>query len=138
MSFPNARTCRELDRLKREVEVLQEKCTECHSKNAGGDQSTIPVLERGVDSLKRGLKTVVERLDQFLSHQKKDHAKIQEMQQALHVTRDELAAWAVHLHQQQPTLHCEAGETPGAGEETPPPPTTVMTAMARKEILRLR
>ena len=44
VSFPNARTCRELDRLKREVEVLQEKCTECHSKNPGGDQSTIPVL----------------------------------------------------------------------------------------------
>ena len=68
------------------------------------EESAFEPLERGVDSLKR-LKTVVERLDQFLSHQKKDHAK--------------MAAWAVHLQQQQPTLHCEAGETPGAGEETP-------------------
>ena len=132
VSFPNAKTCWELDRLKKEVEALQEKCKECHSKNPGGDQSKIPVLEKGVDSLKRGLKTIVERLDQFLSHQKRDHAKIQEIQQALDVTRDELAAWAVHLQQQQQTVHCETGETQSAGEETPPTPTTVMTAMARK------
>ena len=33
VSFPNPRVCRELDRLKKEVEVLQEKCKECHSKN---------------------------------------------------------------------------------------------------------
>ena len=81
VSFPNAKTCRELERLKKEVEALQEKCKECHSKNPGGDQSKIPVLERGVDSLKRGLKTIVEQLDHFLSHQKRD-AKIQKMQQA--------------------------------------------------------
>ena len=132
MSFPNAKTCRELDRPKKEVEVLQEKCKECHSKDPGGDQSKIPVLEKGVDALKRGLQTVVERLDHFLSHQKKDHAKIQEIQQALDMTRDELAAWAVHLQQQQQTVHGENGETQDAREEPPQTPTTVMTAMARK------
>ena len=36
-----------------------------------------------------------------MSHQKKDHAKIQEIQRALDFTRDELAAWAAHLQQQQ-------------------------------------
>ena len=35
VSFPNEKTCRELDRLKKEVEILQEKCKECHSKNQG-------------------------------------------------------------------------------------------------------
>ena len=35
VSFPNAKTCRELERLKKEVEALQEKCKECHSKNPG-------------------------------------------------------------------------------------------------------
>ena len=74
----------------------------------------------------------MERLDQFLSHQKRDHAKIQEIQQALDVTRDELAAWAVHLQQQQPSLHCGNGETQDAREEPPQTSTTVMTAMARK------
>ena len=95
VSFPNPKTCRELDRLKKEVETLQEKCKECHSKNPGGDQFKIPALERGVDALKQGLKATMDRLDQFLSHQKKDHARVREIQQALDVTRDELAAWAV-------------------------------------------
>ena len=48
-----------------------------------GDQSKIPVLEKGVDSLKRGLKATMDRLDQFLSHQKKDRVRLQEIQQAL-------------------------------------------------------
>ena len=75
MSFPNPKTCRELDKLRKEVEALQEKCQECHS-NPGGDSSKIPALERGVDSLKRGLEATMDRLDQVLSHQKKDHARI--------------------------------------------------------------
>ena len=78
VSFPNPKTCRELDRLKKEVEALQEKCQECHSKNPGGDHSS-------EDS-----RQPWDRLDQFMSHQKKDHAKVQEIQQALDVTRDEL------------------------------------------------
>ena len=93
VSFPNPKFCRELDRLKKELEALQEKCQECHSNNPGGDQSKIPVLEKGVDSLKRGLTATMDRLDQVLSHQKKDHARIQEIQQALDITRD---TWAVH------------------------------------------
>ena len=45
------------------------------------------VLEKGVDSLKRGLAATMDRLDQFLSHQKKDHARIQEIQQELEKIR---------------------------------------------------
>ena len=85
-----------------------------------------------MDSLKRGLKTIVDRSDQFLSHQKKDHARIQEIQQALDVTRDELAAWAVHLQQQQQQFPCGAGENQKEVEEPYQTPTTVMTVMARK------
>ena len=134
VSFPNPQICRELDKLKKEVDSLQEKCKKCHSKNPGGDQSKIPTLERGVDSLKRGLNATMDRLDQFLSHQKKDHAKIQEIQQALDVIRDELAAWAVHLQQQQQQQQfpCGAGENQNEVEEPYQTPTTVMTAMARK------
>ena len=102
VDFPNPKTCREIDRLKREIEDLQEKCKECHSKNPGGDLVKIPVLEKGVESLKRGLNATMDRIDQVLSHQKKDHAKIQEIQQALDYTRDELAAWEVHLQQLTP------------------------------------
>ena len=50
VSFPNPKVCRELDRLKKEAEALQEKCKECHSKNPGGDQFKIPALEKGVDA----------------------------------------------------------------------------------------
>ena len=71
-----------------------------------------------MESLKRGLNATIDRIDQVLSHQKKDHAKIQELQQALDCTRDELAAWAVHLQQQQQQLTPrEKGETPSPMEE---------------------
>ena len=49
VSFPNPKTCRELDKLKKEVEALQRKGKECHSENPGGDQFKIPALEKGVD-----------------------------------------------------------------------------------------
>ena len=132
VSFPNPKVCRELDRLKKEVEALQEKCKECHSKNPGGDQFKIPALEKGVDALKRGLKATMDRLDQFLSHQKKDHARVQEIQQALDVTRDELAAWAVHLQQQQQVADCRNGENQNEVEEPYQNPTTVLTVKASK------
>ena len=133
VSFPNPKVCREIDRLKKEIGDLQEKCKEWHSKDPGGDQSKIPALERGVETLKKGLKATMDRLDQVLSHQKKDHAKIQEIQQALDCTRDELAAWAVHLQQQQQQLTPrEKGETPNAMEEPYQAPTTVLTEMANK------
>ena len=73
------------------------------------------------------------RLDQFLSHQKRDHAQVQEMQRNLDLTRDELAAWAVHFQQQRP-------EVPGISEnqaESQPPnpvPTTVLTAIEKVRI----
>ena len=130
--FPNPKTCRELDKLKKEIEALQEKCKECHSKNPGGDQFKIPALEKGVDALKRGLKATMDRLDQFLSHQKKDHARVQEIQQALDVTRDELAAWAVHLQQQQQLAYCGNGENQNEVEEPYQTPITVLTAKASK------
>ena len=126
------KTCRELDKLKKELEALQDKCQGCHSKNPGEDQPKIPVLEKGVDSLKRGLTVTMDRLDQFLSHQKKDHARIQEIQQALDITRDELAAWAVHLQQQQQLTTCGIGEGQNEVEEPYQTPTTVLTAMASK------
>ena len=129
MSFPNGQTCRELARLKKEVEALQEKCKECHSKNPGGDQSKISSLERNAETLKRGLSVTMGRLDQFLSHQKKDHAQVQELRRALDLTRDELAAWAVHFQQQQPIL---SGTPEEQAREPEPPqvPVTVLTAMA--------
>ena len=83
-----------------------------------------------MDSLKRGLTATVDRLDQVLSHQKKDHARIQEIQQALDMTRDELAAWAVHL-QQQPTPFW-TGENQNEVTEPYQAPTTVLTVMASK------
>ena len=132
VSFPNPKTCRELDKLRKEVEALQEKCKECHSKNPGGDQFKGQALEKGVDALKRGLKVTMDRLDQFLSHQKKDHARIQEIQQALDVTRDELAAWAVHLQQQQQFASCGNGENQNEVEETYQTPPTVLIAKASK------
>ena len=132
VSFPNPKVCRELDRLKKEVEALREKCKECHSKNPGGDQFKIPVLEKGVDALKRGLKATMDRLDQFLSHKKKDNVRVQEIQQALDVTRDELAAWAVHLQQQQQVADCRNGESQNEVEEPYQNPTTVLTAKASK------
>ena len=33
VTFPNTRTCRDLAQLKQEVETLQQKCDECHSKS---------------------------------------------------------------------------------------------------------
>ena len=96
---------------------MQEKCKECHSKNPGGDQAKIPTLEKGVESLKRGLNATMDRIDQVVSHQKRDHAKIQEIQQALDCTRDELAAWAVHLQQQQQLTPRGPGEAHNAVEE---------------------
>ena len=102
-------------------------------ESRGRSRSKIPALEKGVESLKRGLNATIDRIDQVLSHQKKDHAKIQEIQQALDCTRDELAAWAVHLQQQQQQLTPrEKGETPNAMEEPYQAPTTVLTEMANK------
>ena len=46
VSFPNGQTCRELSRLKKEVEILQNQCKECHSKNPGGDPLKISSLEK--------------------------------------------------------------------------------------------
>ena len=129
VSFPNGQTCRELARLKKEVETLQNKCKECHSKNPGGDQSQISSLEKNVETLKRGLSATMGRLDQFLSHQKRDHAQVQDMKKVLDLTRDEMAAWMVHFQQQQPNL---SGIPEKQAEEQIPyqVPTTVLTAMA--------
>ena len=128
VSLPNGQTCRELSRLKKEVETLQHQCNDCHSKNPGGDQSKNSSLERSVETLKKGLSVTMGRLDQFLSHQKKDHAQVQEMQKTLNLARDELAAWAVYFQQQKP----ESSGTPekqSEGQEHQPVPT-VLTAMA--------
>ena len=66
VSFPNGQTCRELSRLKKEFEILQNQCKECHSKNSGGDPSKISSLEKNGETLKEGLKATMGRLDQFL------------------------------------------------------------------------
>ena len=76
---PNTRTCRELVQLKKEVEALQQKCGECHSKATGGDSKRISSLENTMETLKKGLTATVTRLDQFLSYQKKEHAQIGEL-----------------------------------------------------------
>ena len=85
-----------------------------------------------MDALKQGLKATVDRLDQFLSHQKKDNARVREIQQALDVTRDELAAWAVHLQQQQQVAPCGNGENQNEAEESCQTPITVLTTKASK------
>ena len=69
------------------------------------------------------------RLDQFLSHQKRDHAQVQELQRNLDLTRDELAAWAVHFQQQRPELS-GISENQVESQSPNPVPTTVLTAMA--------
>ena len=128
VSFPNGQSCRELSRLKKEVEVLQSQCKDCHSKNPEGDQSKNSLLEKNVETLKKGLSATMGRLDQFLSHQKKDHAQVQEMQKTLDLTRDEFAAWAVYFQQQRPEL---AGIPEKQAEpQEPQPAPTVLTAMA--------
>ena len=129
VSFPNGQTCRELSRLKKEVETLQNQCKECHSKNPGGDPLKISSLEKNGETLKEGLKATMGRLDQFLSHQKRDHAQVQDMQRNLDLTGDELAAWAVHFQQPRPEL---PGISENQAESQPPNPvlTTVLTAMA--------
>ena len=66
VNFPNPQTCREIAKLSREIEALQEKCQECHSKDP--DPSRISTLEKGVNTLKQGLKVTMDRLDQFLSY----------------------------------------------------------------------
>ena len=129
VSFPNGQTCRELLKLKKEVEALQKKCEECHSKNPGGDQSNFSSLEKNVETLKKGLNATMGRLDQFLSYQKRDRAQVQEMQRALNLTRDELAAWAVHFRQQGPGFS-GIPEKQAEHEEPPSTPITVLTAMA--------
>ena len=109
--FPNGQTCRELLRLKKEVEVLQNQCKECHSKNPEGDQSKISSLEKSGETLKRGLS-----------------AQVQEVQKTLDLTRDESAAWAVYFQQQKPNLSAISENQ--AEDEEPQVPTTVLTAMA--------
>ena len=93
----------------------------------GSDQNSN--LGKGVDSLKRGLKVTMDRLDQFLSHQKKDHAMIQEIQQGLDVTRDELAAWGA-----PPATANSSGNWGNQNEVEEPyqAPTTALTVMASK------
>ena len=39
--FPDTRTCRDLVNLKKDVETLQKKCEECHSKPTGGDSEDL-------------------------------------------------------------------------------------------------
>ena len=128
MSFPNGQTCRELLRLKKEVEVLQNQSKECHSKNPGEDQSKISSLEKNGETLKRGLSVTMGRLDHVLSHQKKDHAQVQEMQRKLDLIRNELAAWAVYFQQQRPELSIPGKQAEPL--EPNPVPTTVLTALA--------
>ena len=127
--FPNGQTCREIAKLKKEVEILQNQCKECHSKNPGGDQLEISSLEKNVETLKKGVSATMGRLDQFLSHQKRDHAQVQEMKGVLDLTRDEMAAWTVHFQQQPLNL---SGIPERQAEEQAPhqAPTTVLTAMA--------
>ena len=67
------------------------------------------------------------RLDQVLSHQKKDHAQVQELQRDLSLVRDELAAWTVYFQQREPGI----SGTPEP-EQMPNIPVTVLTAMASK------
>ena len=129
VSFPNPRTCRELLKMQKEVETLQNQSKECHSKNPGGDQSKISSLEKSGETLKQGLKATMGRLDQFLSHQKKDHAQVQEMRGDLNLVRDELAAWAVHFQQQRPEMVPPPERQPEVQQPTVVP-TTVLTEMA--------
>ena len=126
VSFPNWQTCRQLSKLKNEIEALQQKCKECHSKIPGGDQSQ---LEKNVEALKKGLNGTMGRLDQFLSHQKRDHAQVQELQRGLGLMRDELAAWAVYFQQQEPG-NSGSPEKSAEPEQSPMIPVTVLTAMA--------
>ena len=54
VSFPNTRTCRDLVKLKKDVEALQQKCEECQSKTTGGDSKRISSLEKTTETLRIG------------------------------------------------------------------------------------
>ena len=50
MAFPNTRTCRDLVKLKRDVETLQQKCDGCRSKGTGGDSTKVSSLEKTTEA----------------------------------------------------------------------------------------
>ena len=117
MSFPNPRTCRDLAQLRKEVETLQQKCNECQSKSSGGDSGKISSLEVANGNLRKGLTATMARLDQFLSHQKKEHAQLGELHRKVEFMRDELTAWEVYFQQQPegsgiPEKHVVEVQTP--------------------------
>ena len=84
-----------------------------------------------METLKKGINATMGRLDQFLSHQKRDHAQVQELQRDLSLVRDELAAWTVYFQQQEPGIS-GIPENPTEPEQMPNIPITVLTAMASK------
>ena len=129
VSFPNAQTCRELFEAKERSGNPTEPMQGVSFQESRGDQSKISSLEKNGETLKEGLKATMGRLDQFLSHQKKEHAQVQEMKRDLDLIRDELAAWAVHFQQQRPEMF-GASEKQVEFQQPNVVPTTVLTAMA--------
>ena len=83
-----------------------------------------------METLKKGLTATMTRLDQFLSHHKREHAQVEELRRRADSMRDELAAWAVY-YQQQPDLSGIPEKQPEE-EETHRVPASVITTMACK------
>ena len=102
--------------------------TECHSKSAGGDSDKISSLEMANGNLRKGLTATMNRLDQFLSHQKKGHAQLGELHRKVDFMRDELTAWEVYFQQQPP----EGSGIPEKQVIEVQAPTTVITTMAHQ------
>ena len=128
VAFPNTRTCRDLVQLKKEVEALQQKCEDCHSKNTGGDSKRVSSLEKKAETLKKGLAATVTRLDQLLSYQQNEHAQFGELHRKADTMRDELTAWEVY-YRQHPGL--SEGPEKQPEEEANQVQTSVITTMAR-------
>ena len=66
VSFPNPKTCRELDKLKKGSRSLARKVQGMPFQESQGEtNSKFQHWKKGVDALKRGLKATMDRLDQF-------------------------------------------------------------------------
>ena len=82
-----------------------------------------PSTGKGSGNTKEGTQGNHGSIRSGVESSKEGSCKIQEIQQALDCTRDELAAWAVHLQQQQQLTPREKGETLNAMEEPYQAPT---------------
>ena len=104
--FPNPRTCREIDKMKREIEDLQEKCKSAMPRMQGEIKRRSQHWKRewSHGSIGPGVESSKER-----------SCKDSGNTASARFYQDELAAWAVHLQQQQQLTPRGTGDPQGSG-----------------------